>query len=164
MIEVLVGMIASGKSSWAKDRAEEGYIIINDDAIVSSIHADIYTLYSKSLKPLYKSIEDHIFHTAVAMGLNVVVDKGLSQSVASRQRWIALGRSLDVPVHCVQFEMFEPKVHAQRRMESDNRGWSLEYWTDVAQSHFDRYEKPTIEEGFDTVVMRLWDNLDTPTT
>jgi hypothetical protein len=156
MIEVLVGMIASGKSSWAKDRANEGAIIINDDAIVNAVHADIYTLYSKSLKPLYKSIEDHIFHTAAAMGLDIVVDKGLSQSAASRQRWIALGRSLDISVHCILFEVFEPEIHAQRRFDSDNRGWSLEYWKDVAQSHYDRYEPPTIEEGFDTVVTRPW--------
>jgi predicted kinase len=156
MIEVLIGMIASGKSSWAKDRANEGCIIINDDAIVNAIHADIYTLYSKSLKPLYKSIEDHIFHTAVAMGLSVVVDKGLSLSAASRQRWIALGRSLDVPVHAVLFEVFEPEVHAQRRFEADSRGHTLEYWTAVAQEHHDKYEMPTITEGFDTVVTRPW--------
>lgn len=160
MIEVLVGMIASGKSSWAKDRAREGCIIINDDAIVNSVHADIYTLYSKPLKPLYKSIEDHIFHTAVAMGLSVVVDKGLSLSAASRQRWIALGRSLDVPVHAVLFEVFEPEIHAKRRFEADTRGHTLDYWMAVAQGHRDKYEMPTITEGFDTVVTRPWTEKD----
>lgn len=162
MIEVLVGMIASGKSTYAKSRANEGCIIINDDAIVNSLHADIYTLYKKELKPLYKSIEDHIFHTAVAMGLNIVVDKGLSQSVASRQRWISLGRSLDVPVHCVLFEVFTPKVHAERRWAADRRGHSLDYWTAVAESHFARYEEPTVGEGFDTVVTQPWTPLHKP--
>lgn len=156
MIEVLVGMIASGKSSWAEDRANEGCIIINDDAIVNAVHANIYTLYSESLKPLYKSIEDHIFHTAIAMGRSVVVDKGLSLSAASRQRWIALGRSLDVPVHAVLFEVFDPETHAWRRYEADSRGHTLEYWTAVAQEHFNKYEPPTVAEGFDTVVTRPW--------
>jgi predicted kinase len=156
MIEVLCGTIASGKSTWAKNRAEEGCIIVNDDAIVNAVHGGIYTLYKEYLKPLYKSIEDHIFHTAIAMGKGVVIDKGLSLSVASRQRWIALGHSLDVPVHAVIFEFFDAEIHGRRRTEDDPRGWDLAYWTKVAQAHIDRYEIPTVEEGFDTVVTQRW--------
>jgi len=156
MIEVLVGTVACGKSTWAKNRAEEGYIIVNDDAIVNAVHGGVYGLYREWLKPLYKSIEDHIFHTAIAMSKGVVIDKGLSLSVASRQRWISLGRSLDVPVHCVVFEFFDAETHGKRRMADDGRGYDLDYWTRAAQAHINRYEPPTVEEGFDTVVTQPW--------
>lgn len=157
MIELLCGTISAGKSTWSKNRAKEGYIIINDDAIVNAVHSNIYTLYSENLKPLYKSVECHILHMAIAMGFDVVVDKGLSLSAASRQRWISIGRSLDVPVHAVEFEMFSAETHAKRRFEDDSRGHTLEYWTAVAERHISIYEKPTVDEGFDTVIMKPWE-------
>lgn len=156
MIEVLVGMIASGKSTWCKQRAQDGWIIMNDDAIVNGLHANDYTLYRKSLKPLYKSIEDHILHTAIAMGKNIVIDRGLDVSTKSRARWICLGRSLDVPVRAVVFEVFPPEVHGMRRFESDPRGHTLEYWVDVATAHWARYNAPTTEEGFVDLEFKAW--------
>jgi predicted kinase len=157
MIEVLVGMIASGKSSWAKDRADAGWIIINDDSIVSAVHAQDYLLYNEALKPLYKSIEDHTLHTAVAMGKDVVIDRGVDVSTSSRQRWIALGRSLDVPVRAVLFEVFSPEIHAQRRVDSDARGHDYDYWLNsVAKPHLARYQEPTTDEGFSDIILRNW--------
>lgn len=73
MIEVLCGMIASGKSTYCVKKAKEGYVIVNDDSIVNAVHGGVYALYDKSFKPLYKSIEDHILHTAVAMGKHVII-------------------------------------------------------------------------------------------
>lgn len=157
MIEILVGMIASGKSTWCKQRAKEGWIVLNDDAIVNAVHGGDYTLYNKNLKPLYKSIEDHILHTAVAMGRHVVVDRGLDISRTSRARWICIGRSLDVPVRAVVFELFSPEIHAERRAASDNRGHTYEYWFDVANFHIKRYHTPVLEEGFSEVNFKKWE-------
>jgi len=151
MVEVLVGMIASGKSTWAKQRAKEGWIVLNDDAIVNAVHGGDYTLYSENLKPLYKSIEDHIFHTAVAMGKNVVIDRGLDIRKTSRQRWIALAKSLDIMIIAVVFEKKTPEEHAHRRYESDGRGYSYEYWLKVAKIHDKQWSMPSIFEGFDGV-------------
>jgi dephospho-CoA kinase len=83
MIEVCCGHIASGKSTYCRERADAGWIIINDDSIVSAVHAQNYLLYAEDLKPLYKSIEDHILHTAVAMEKNVVIDRGVDVSITS---------------------------------------------------------------------------------
>lgn len=156
MIEILCGMIASGKSTYSKNKANDGWVIINDDAIVNAVHADQYTLYQESLKPLYKGIEVFILNTAIAMGKNVVVDKGLNLSRQARQRWVSLGRSLDIPVKCVVFEVFSPEVHAQRRCESENRGHPYEYWLRVAKHHFSVYNEPDPSEGFDSIEIRKW--------
>ena len=153
---LLVGMISSGKSTYCKTLAEAGWIVINDDAIVNCVHNGDYTLYSKSLKPLYKSIENHIFQMAVVMGKDVVIDRGLSISLHARARWLALAKSFDVPIQAVVFEVFAPEVHAIRRFESDRRGHTYEYWLDVAQVHWGQYIQPTIDEGFDAVEFKDW--------
>lgn len=153
MIEVLVGMIASGKSTWAARRANEGWVVLNDDAIVSAVHGGDYTLYSKELKFLYKSIEDHILHTAVAMGRNVVVDRGLDIRATSRRRWIALAKSLDVPINAVIFKKEAPEVHARRRSDSDSRGHDYNYWLkEVAEVHDRQWVRPSRDEGFDDII------------
>ena len=157
-IEVLVGMIASGKSSWCGKRAKEGWLVINDDAITSAVHGGNYSLYNKSLKPLYKLIENNILHVAIALGKNVVIDRGLDIDPRSRARWICLARSLDVPIRAVCFEYFSPEIHAQRRFESDNRGRSYDFWLEVANVHSKRFYFPVIEEGFTEVETKNWEN------
>lgn len=156
MIEVLVGHIASGKSTHSHSRAREGWVILNDDDIVNMVHGGCYDLYNESWKPLYKSLEDHLLHIAVAMGKDLVVDRGVNISVASRVRWVALAHSLDVPIRAVQFQVFPPEVHARRRAESDDRGHDLSYWQFVAEAHAARYQPPTLAEGFCEIIEREW--------
>jgi len=52
-IQILVGMIASGKSTYSKHAARLGFIVVNDDAIVNAVHGEDYTLYDKKLKLLW---------------------------------------------------------------------------------------------------------------
>lgn len=150
-IQVLIGHVASGKSTYCKKAARKGYIILNDDEIVTLLHGGDYTLYSHHLKPLYKSIECHILATALAMNRVVVVDRGLNISTQGRQRWIALAKSFDVPVEALVFANEGPEIHAKRRFNHDSRGHSLEYWMDVAKAHQARYSIPTEAEGFDRI-------------
>lgn len=156
MIEVLCGAICSGKSTWCKQRAKDGWIIMNDDSVVTMLHGGNYTLYNKSLKPLYKSIEDHIVHSVVLAQKNLVIDRGLDICVESRKRWISLANSLDTPIQAVVFELFPPEIHAKRRAETDGRGYDYEYWLKVAKSHMSRYKIPTIEEGFVNIEFKKW--------
>jgi predicted kinase len=152
MIVLLVGCISSGKSTWSRKRASEGWITINDDNIITLLHGGDYTLYNKALKPFYKSIESHILHMAVAMGLNVIVDKGVNISRRARSRWIALAKSLDTPIEARVFPKFSPEIHAKKRFESDARGKSYKDWLEAAQKHEKEYEIPTVKEGFTRIV------------
>lgn len=150
-IYVLCGMISSGKSTYCKNAAKHGFVIINDDNIVKLLHADDYTLYDKELKVLYKMTENQILGTSLAMHRSVIIDRGLNVSKRGRQRWIALAKSFDVRCEAIVFHRDKPEVHAKRRFESDNRGHSLDYWLNVANEHNKIYNEPTLEEGFDNV-------------
>ncbi len=120
-LELLVGPIASGKSTYCRKAAAEGAIILNDDSIVTAIHGGDYTLYKEALKPLYKSIETAIVSTALAMGLRVVVDRP-NHSRKMRRRFIGLAHSLDAKVQLVMFKREIPEVHGERRFKSDTSG------------------------------------------
>jgi predicted kinase len=150
-IHVLVGMIASGKSTYCKTAAQKGSLIMNDDAIVALVHADDYTLYDKKLKILYKSVENHIIALGIALNKLVVVDRGLNVSVRGRKRWIALAHSFDVPCEAISFPNEGPAVHAERRAKGDGRGHGYDYWLKVAEAHNSVYAPPSLDEGFDAV-------------
>lgn len=152
MIECLVGTIASGKSTYCKQRANQGAVIINDDAIVEAVHAGNYKLYSKELKPLYKSVETQIFLSAVALGKDIVIDRGLSLTRNSRLRWIGLAKSFDQIILARIFKFELPYIHAKRRFDSDSRGLPFIYWWNVALQHTSIYEEPSYDEGFERII------------
>ena len=155
-VQILVGPIASGKSTYAKNCAKAGFVIVNDDAIVNAVHGGDYTLYDKSLKPLYKTVENTIVTTAIGLGKSVVVDRGTNNRSSSRRRWVGLAHSLDVSAQCILFDDDGPEVHARRRSESDGRGHGYDYWLKVAQHHRKHFEQPSFAEGFDGLVLMDW--------
>jgi shikimate kinase len=159
-VQVLIGMIASGKTTYSKLAARNGYICMNDDAIVEMLHGTDYTLYRKELKPLYKLIENTIINTALAMERSVVIDRGLNISKDSRRRWIALADSLDVYKEAVVFPRRSPDIHATRRTNSDSREYGYEYWLKVASTHNNQWQDPTISEGFDSIRYVTWSEIE----
>lgn len=150
-MQVLCGQIASGKSTYCRQAANHGAIILNDDSIVTALHAGNYKLYKKELKPLYKSIENCLISTSLSMGLSIVVDRP-NFSVNMRKRYISIAKSFDCPVKIVLFKREDPEIHGRRRFESESRGHTLEYWTNVAKEHERLFEFPNKElEGFDEI-------------
>jgi len=145
-LNILVGIIGSGKSTLCKQEAEKGSIIINDDAIVNMLHGGLYKLYDEKLKCLYKSIETSIFLLAAQSDREIVIDKALNLTKMSRMRWISLAKSLEIPVRIIQFPILLAETHAKRRYNSDSRGYSLEYWTKVANHQMNSFQSISAEE------------------
>lgn len=151
MLELLIGNIAAGKSTYAMTRAKHGAIIVNDDAIVTALHGGNYLLYTSGLKPLYKHVENSIITMALSFGRDVIVDRP-NGSRLTRARYIGLARSLDAPVRGVLFEKQVAAVHAKRRFNHDARGYTLAQWEAVAKRYDTNYETPQMDEGFDGIV------------
>lgn len=155
-VVILVGHIASGKSTYCKKLAKEGCLILNDDAIVNMLHADDYTLYDKKLKVLYKSLENSVITLGICLNKTILVDRGLNVTKQGRNRFIALANSFDVRCEALVFKAETPEIHATRRTNHDPRGHDYDYWLKVAQHHFSRYQVPTLSEGFDSVTEAEW--------
>lgn len=126
MLNLLCGMIASGKSTLCHKLAQNNWLIINDDSIVNALHGNNYTLYNKKLKPLYKLIENTMINGCVLMGVDAVIDR-TCLSKEMRSRYITLAKTLDVPIICTVFPVESPEIHAHRRCNHDNRGHKYEY-------------------------------------
>lgn len=152
LMEILIGPIHSGKSTYCQDRAKTGAIIVNDDLVVKALHANDYLLYEEALKPLYKAVENQIIQMALALGRDVIVDRGTNMSARSRRRFIGLAAALDAPVLAVVFPNHGPKFHGQARATTDGRGWLPEHWVQCALRHQQEYVRPTLEEGFIEVI------------
>jgi len=151
VVEILIGNIASGKSTYCLEKVKEGAIVVNDDAIVNSVHCDQYGLYDKELKPLYKAVENQIVTSALMLGKNVVIDRGVNLTPGSRRRFIGLGHSMDSQVIAVVFPFCDPQVHADRRQIDDLRGYPTEYWLKIATTFQNKYVPPSLDEGFDGI-------------
>ncbi len=145
-LEILIGTIASGKSTYCTTRAEQGAIIINDDAIVTALHGGNYQLYNKKLKPLYKAVELSIMMHALIGGFDVVIDRP-NLTRASRAKYLAPAVAMEFQVGFVVFPFKEPKVHAIRRCTDNARGYDFAYWQRVAERQISQYESPEVDEG-----------------
>ncbi len=151
MMEVLIGMIASGKSTYCQKRAAQGAIIVNDDAITMAFHGGDQKLYSVGLKPLYKAIEHTAITMAITMGRDVIVDRPCMERL-TRARYLGIGRAFDTEIRAILFPMQEPSAHARRRADHNSRGHTYEQWLKVANKQFADYRAPTKDEGFDLII------------
>jgi predicted kinase len=159
-VEILIGMIASGKSTYCAKRAKEGAIIVNNDSIVMAVHGGDYHLYDKKCEPIYKSIEEHITSAAMLAGRDVVIDRtGLSRNV--RARFISMAKSRGYKAIGIIFPAESIDVHAKRRADSDGRGYDYAYWLKIAGHHISGYQVPEISEGFDELRQFIFEGCTT---
>jgi hypothetical protein len=163
-MEVLVGPIASGKSTYARRRADEGALVISHDDLTQMLHTRYR--YESGLRECYRKIEESIAWAVLTAGRDVVVDR-THLTRESRNRWlnwvswyVSLNtfddRGPEVPVVAVAFPIQSPFVHANRRFRNDSRGRSMEEWIDVAIQNVEqaRTEPLSEHEGF-TEILRI---------
>jgi len=161
-LEILVGMIASGKTTYARKRADEGAIVVCHDDITQALHCRYR--YEQGLREFYRRVEEGIAFAALNAGRDVVVDR-THLTAESRRRWIRWaadyaspntfdGRGPLVRVVAVEFPRKIAHVHARRRYEGDPRGRTFEEWSRVALHHQEQAEKEPLSagEGFDEIV------------
>jgi hypothetical protein len=157
-IEVLIGMIAGGKSTYARKRADAGALLVCHDTLTESLHGRYR--YEQGLRECYRRIEESIAWAALTAGRDVIVDR-THLTRESRKRWLDWARDYDIlnnfggqgpttPVIAVAFPIEHAEVHAHRRFACDPRGRSLSEWIGVAVHHAGQAEAGPLseDEGF----------------
>lgn len=156
-LEVLVGMVGAGKSTYARKRADDGAIVVSHDSISEGVHGRYR--YEQGLREFYRGVEEDIARRALAAGLDVVVDR-TNLTAEARRRWASFGRSLrwdghdGIEVVAVEFPREIAHVHARRRYEHDHRGRHFHEWLAVALHHERQAEAEPLAdgEGFDAII------------
>jgi hypothetical protein len=156
-LEVLIGPIAAGKSTYARKRADEGAIVVSHDDLTTMCHTRYR--YEQGLRECYRRMEESIAWAAIAAGRDVVVDR-THLTRESRERWVrwarltydALntyeGRGPTTRVIAVAFPIEAPEIHARRR------GRTYLEWLRVAHHHADQAATEPLadDEGFAEIV------------
>lgn len=151
MIEILVGPIASGKSTYSKKRAEQGAIVISRDSITQSLTGGLRSWQNDDkFLTLYEIVQRTAIVRAADLGFDVVVD-GTPNTKDDRAKFIDMARTYGFDIHAVVFPRDHPLVHAKRRFEHDAREYDLDRWIAVAEYHNSVYEEVSDEEGFDRI-------------
>lgn len=131
-IELLVGMIASGKSTYAAERASDEALVVSHDALTAMLHSEYR--YEQTLRETYLRMQEAIVKAAIDAGRDVVIDR-THLTKLSRQHWISIAANWGVPIVAVVFPRETPETHALRRYMCDHRGRSYEDWLQVARIH-----------------------------
>lgn len=157
-IEILVGMIASGKSTYARTRADEGALVVCHDDLTEMLHGRYR--YERELRSIYRAMEEEIAKVAFMAGKDVVIDR-THLTRESRERWInfasderAFPGNAGLEIVAVAFPIRSAANHANIRWQSDPRGRGFAEWKAVAEHHAAQAEAEPISEGegFDRVV------------
>ena len=129
-LEILIGNIASGKSTYAKKRAAEGWLVVCDDDIILMLLGHRYQLYKTSMRGLVLQLMQDVTRCLILADCDVVVDSTWNADYPVYEYWKT--RFTDEVLTKV-FPREASEVHAARRMLHDSRGISYHEWLEVAQ-------------------------------
>jgi adenylate kinase family enzyme len=154
-VELLVGMVGSGKSTYARKRADQGAMIVNHDSLTEMLHARYR--YEQGKRDLYRRLEESLAFEVLARGFDVVIDR-THLTRENRSRWVKWARNYDslntfdgrgptTPVIAVAFPIEDPDTHALRRYVADARGRPLHEWIQVARHHAEQARQEPLDWG-----------------
>lgn len=158
-IELLIGMIGSGKSTYARTRAREGALVVSHDDLTAMLHAEYR--YEQELRACYRKMEESIAWAALTAGRDVIIDR-THLTAESRRRWVEWarhydslntfeGRGPETPIVAITFPLWPAHAHATRRHHADARGRTFLEWHQVAIHHAEQAQAEPLDwqaEGF----------------
>lgn len=147
---MLVGVPASGKSTWHRNRYGEYPIpVASTDQIIEEVAASYGMTYDEGFKGLIQFAEIIMWRqiTSCLMGgRNFIIDR-TNLSVKSRKKFIDKLKLHHYDIECVVFPTPEPEEW-KRRLDS-RRGKTIPQ--EVLDRMVASYEVPTEAEGFDKI-------------
>lgn len=98
---------------------------------------------------LYSVIKSHIVRATLARGFDIIVD-GTHMGKINRKRYIDIAKELDAEV-IVYLHTYPDGL--QRRIDNPKSKYhSVELWTEVYNNFAASYEKPTLDEGINSII------------
>ncbi|WP_432797839.1 AAA family ATPase [Poriferisphaera sp. WC338] len=148
---VLVGMIGSGKSTFAKWFAKRGMMLAWEDALIESYHGGVYG-YRLDLQMQYLDAMTEVAVYWAGQGMNVVLDS-TNHTVARRAKIQARLKAITpgIKLYAIEMPRLPSRQHAEIRNQHDTRGYGEDRWQRVAAEHEAEYEQVDDIEGFDRV-------------
>jgi tRNA uridine 5-carbamoylmethylation protein Kti12 len=144
---IFTGNIGCGKSTKALELAKLGYVVVNNDSIVTMIGGGDYSLYDISKKKIYINIENISVLSALTNNFNVVIDR-TNMKKSTRERFINLGKALNAII--ISYDWGPGRIQDLERRKLEPRIASTD-WGEVYDRMHVEYEEPSFDEGFDKI-------------
>jgi predicted kinase len=140
---LLVGVPASGKSTWANRNAPHAIVVSQDDLIDAITPSG----FDHSARPVYAAAEEAIARTALRNGRSVIVDR-TNRTRALRKRWLAIAREAECAAVAIVMSADWETCRARNRARFGPRR--------VCEERIERmiavFEAPDVSEGFRAIV------------
>lgn len=151
-VTVLVGNIASGKSSYLEDNADSA--IISRDCIrkqfANTIDEDY--IYDEYLERIIHSMIEELMHGLCYIGtVDIIIDE-TNMTKEGRRMFIEIAKSYRYKTKAIVFPDLGEDIHIKRRLKDNHGDISEETWREVYREKKERYEVPYLEEGFDDII------------
>ncbi len=147
-IQILVGNIASGKSTYCKKHFND-FIILSCDALRYMIGADHY-IYNVCLEPILQKAILDMYVAFQICGKNIIIDE-TNVSMLNRKLFIKK-KKLGYRIKAIVFPRLDMKKSVMRRLCNNHGNTKQAIWEDVWNRFDSRYEEPMLEEGFDEII------------
>lgn len=147
---IMTGNIGSGKSLISSKYAKNGYVVVNMDSITRMIGGGEYGLYDSAKKDIYHSAEKSIIYSALDRGFSVVIDR-TNMDKKRRSAYIDLGKSFNADI--ISYDFGPGTVEGYQRRIQSPYGIPADQWSEVFDFMEKSYEKPSIEEGFNEIII-----------
>lgn len=147
---VLIGNIASGKSTWAKAK---GLPVVSRDAIRYELGNGEY-LFNRKVEEFITIICNIYISSFLLLEKDVVID-GTNMTVESRTGVIMLLKSQGCEVIAVVFPDRGCADHVRDRMADNHGDTSKEKWETIFWNFKLKYQSPKEEEGFSKIIYTL---------
>ena len=148
-VDVLIGNIASGKTTYCKKYPNA--CIISKDDVRASIVPGTY-VFDRRIEPYVHACCEDKFKAAVMAGCtHIIIDE---TNMHSRERsWVfrALRSDSMYTVRAIVFPDRGKEMHASARYANNYGDVSYLKWEEVYTEKQSQYEAPTTLEGFNTI-------------
>lgn len=151
-IVVMVGNIGAGKSTYAKELKNKGYVVLCRDSLRYAIGAGDYT-WKLEYEPVIFSAERHMLRQFCKLGVNIVIDEvGVSKRM--RKKYIQIGKEYGYDLTAIVMPRYDIDFSVKRRLQDPHGHFSKETWEEI-WTRFDLvYSEPTKKEGFDRIIKK----------
>lgn len=147
---LLIGNIGTGKSTFAKEFVNDGYVIISRDALRYMIGAGKY-IFDIDLEPIIWKSEKTIIRNFMDIAIPILIDKvGISKIM--REEYLRLAYTYHYKTIAIVLPRISRKIAVDRRMKNSHGQPDRKLWESVYDKFEKQFEMPTKKEGFNQII------------
>lgn len=156
---LLIGNIASGKSTISKKFSKIGFSCVSSDGIRYMLHPDEY-VFNPEEEYAVHSIESAAIKSLMDLGFDVLVDDA-GNSILNRRKWMMeLAELSGYKVVAVIMPTLSKSASAKRRLRNNHGGYDKKRWEEVYEMFQKTNCPPTKKEGFHAIYRHNSSSLD----